>query len=139
MGSEMCIRDSPLVREALLLALAVAVAFRICFVALDHAAHTQLALDNTTGLPRRRALREALATNILGQREEVRITSISIVNVVVRARRIFIFREDMDVVPTFNNVQRGRAYFSLRAAVVRRLDAQPPVAPPSIPFDKITR
>ena len=39
-------------------------------------------------------------------------------NVVVGARRIFILRENMDVVPTFNNVQRGRAYFSLRAPVV---------------------
>ena len=60
-------------------------------------------------------------------------------NVVVGARRIFILRENMDVVPTFNNVQRGRAYFSLRAPVVGAFDAQPPVASSSIPFNEITR
>ena len=60
-------------------------------------------------------------------------------NVVVRARRVLVLGEDMDVVPVLYDVQRGRAYFRLRAAVVGRLDAQPPVASSSVPLDQITR
>ncbi len=60
-------------------------------------------------------------------------------NIIISTCGILVLRENMDVVPILDDVQRGRAYFRLRAPVVGRLDAQPPVASSSIPFDKVAR